>query len=103
MAYSLSLGPASLDEGVSLAGILGLEFDAKDQAGTITLTAQGWDRLRDAAPVDSQTVTVNPSDSLVDLRLEGRYLGFTLGSADLGGYLRLGQPTAYVSKKGVRR
>jgi hypothetical protein len=103
MAYSLSLGPSSLDDGLSLAGVLGLEFDAKDQAGTITLTAVGWDRLRDSGPVDSQTVTINPSDSLIDLRLAGRYLGFTLGSSDLGGYVRLGQPTAHVQKKGVRR
>ncbi|WP_213287594.1 hypothetical protein [Bradyrhizobium sp. sGM-13] len=99
---SIKLGPSSLQSGAAMFNIDGINADFHNQMGDITATFTGWDRLRHAT-VDTQTVTITPTDDLVDLRLSGRYISLELITDVIGGYFRFGKPDVMVSSNGTRR
>ena len=102
MPYNLTLAAYAIADGASLAQVLGIEWDAKDQVGSPSLTLNCYDRLGDAAAEDSETETVTPG-ALVDFHAAGRYLGFVLADQAPGCTIRLGAPAALISAKGRRR
>lgn len=104
MSKSITLAPVGIDKGRSNMVIAGLEPDFFEQAGNVTLTLNTWDRIRASTdlPMDTDAITVSPTDTLCDPRISGRYAGLTVLSNTLGGYFRFGAPTAYVKPKGTR-
>jgi hypothetical protein len=99
---SIRLAPSSLMKGAQLFNIDGMVADFEDQTGDITVTFEGWDRLRKPT-VDSQTITITEDDDLVDLRLEGRYISLEMTTDVVGGYFRFGKPDVLISSNGTRR
>lgn len=99
---SITLGPSALQGGAQLFNIDGFMADFHDQAGDITATFSGWDRLRHAT-IDTQEITIGEDDDLIDLRLEGRYVSLELVTNEIGGYFRWGKPDVMVSSNGTRR
>lgn len=103
LTWTLTLAPYALHEGQQNMDINGIIFDFKDQMGTVTALVNGYDYLTDAAPMDSQTQVIPATLSgRTDYRVTGRYLGLTLGSGELGNYMRLGKPVAFVMPTGDR-
>jgi hypothetical protein len=102
MPYTLTLAAYALEDGATLMQVLGLEWDAKDQVGSPSLTLNCYDRLGDSTPQDSETETVAPG-ALIDFHAAGRYIGFTLSDSAPGSYIRMGTPAALISPKGRRR
>lgn len=100
---SATVAPAGL--GKQQVDVDGFEPDFFEQAGNVTVTLNAWDRIRKATdtPFDSQTLTIAPTDGFVDCRVAGRYLGMTIQSNTLGGYFRMGKPSASTSLSGSRR
>jgi hypothetical protein len=103
LPYSLTLANYALDQAVHTAEIEGFEPDFKDQAGNISLTVSTFDRLRDQAPLETDTQTIHPTDVLIDLRSSGRYIGLNIASSDLGSFFRWGAPQAFLKPAGARR
>jgi hypothetical protein len=103
LAFRLKLAPTALDGAAALTDIEGFEADFKDQVGALTLTLTARDRLRDAAAIETETATIGPSDTLVDLRATGRYLDLEVAGNAVGGFFRWGEPQALVKPAGTRR
>lgn len=104
LAWQLTLAPYAMSEGIKNLDIEGIVFDFLNQSGDITATVTGYDRLTDAAPMDSDTRTVPDSQSgMTDFRVSGRYLGISLSQSVLGGYMRLGKPVAFARPSAGRR
>jgi hypothetical protein len=105
LSASLTLAPSGVGDGNYQVDVDGIEPDFFEQAGNITLTINAWDRIRSAtdAPLDSETLTVAPTDGLIDCRVAGRYLGMTIQSNTLGGFFRMGKPAVYTAPSGARR
>jgi hypothetical protein len=101
----ITLAPAGLDAGKTLMEIDGIEPDFSEQSGNVTLTVNAYDRIRTATdtPLETEVETVSPTDTLVDLRIAGRYIGMTVRSNTLGGHFRFGAPTVFAKPQGTRR
>lgn len=97
LPWSLTLAPYALQDGDRSMDIDGLRFDAKGQVGDITATVTAWDELRDPDTMDSETETFGPTDSSMDFRASGRYLGLTLSGDGIGCDFRLGKPVAFIA------
>lgn len=104
LEWSMTLAPYGLSKG----GKYNYEIqfvvpDFYDQIGDITMTLTTWDRLNDAAPMDSETDTIVAVGSgTIDTRISGRYVGFTASASSLGSYVRLGIPVAFAQPIGKR-
>lgn len=104
LGWTLTLAPFALKEGTQNADLEGIRFDFFDQSGAITVTVNTYDELTDAVPMDSQTSTVPATlAGLTDFRLSGRFTSLTMSQSVLGGYMRLGKPTAFIRPSGTRR
>lgn len=104
LTWTLTLAPITKDQGLQNLLIEGILWDFFQQQGNITATVNTYDRLTDPAPMDTETVVVPPVQAgLSDYRVNGRYLGFTLTSSDLGNYFRYGKPVAFVRPSAKRR
>jgi hypothetical protein len=104
LAWTLALSPYALEEGLQSVDLEGVLFDFFEQAGTITATVNTFDRLTDAAPMDTQTNTLPATQAgLTDFRVSGRYLALQMTSSASEGYMRLGKPVAFVRPSGKRR
>lgn len=99
---NITLGPSSLQAGAAIFNIDGVNADFYEQAGNISATFTAYDRLR-SSTVDTQTVTIETTDDLIDLRLSGRYISMELVTDVVGGYFRFGKPDVMVSSNGTRR
>lgn len=104
MTPTLTMSPYALQEGLLNLDVQGILWDIFGQIGNYSATVNTYDRLTDAAPMDTETEIVPASAAgLTDYRVSGRYIGFTWTSSDLGNYFRWGKPAAFVSQKGRRR
>lgn len=104
LPWSITLAPYAMQEGIYNLDIDGILFDFFEQSGDVMAEADAWDRLTDAAPMDTETYTLPDAlAGLTDSRLTGRYVGLTLSQSVLGGYMRLGKPVAFVKPAGRRR
>lgn len=83
--------------------IFGFVPDYQRQAGNISLYVYGIDHPRDATPVTEDTVTITPTDKLVDLRAAGRQFGLRFSATALGVDFRLGRWGLEVSAAGKKR
>lgn len=101
-AYIVS-GRVAIREGQDLIDVEGLVPDFFEQAGVLEITLQGWDRLRDAAPIDEVEIALADDSPLEDFRFHGRYFGLTIRSNSLGGDFRMGKPVLLGKVKGSRR
>lgn len=102
--WTLTLSPYALKEGLQNLDIEGIVWDFFEQSGAITATVNGWDRLTDLAPMDTDTETVPQSQAgITDYRVSGRYIGFSLTSSDDQNYMRLGKPAAFARPSAKRR
>jgi hypothetical protein len=102
LPYSLTLAPYALEEGGKNYDVMGFLLDTFEQAGNITVTFNSWDRLSDLIVQDTETDVFTPTTGFVDVRMSGRYVGFTMGSTDIGSYFRLGKPVAFANPTGTR-
>jgi hypothetical protein len=98
----IELAPYALDNGSQLMDVNGIIADFPDQVGDLTMVFEGYDRLRHAA-TDSQTKVIAEDDDLIDLRISGRHIGFSITSNEVDGHFRYGKPTALVTVNGARR
>ncbi len=102
--WTLTLSPYAMREGLQNLDIEGIVWDFFEQAGNISATVNGYDRLTDAAPMDTQTQTVPAvAAGLTDYRVSGRYVGATMTSSDAGNYMRWGKPTVFARPSAKRR
>lgn len=95
-AYALS----SAEQAMDLEGII---LDPFQQTGDITAVFNTYDELTDVSPVDTETDTISVPSGLTDVRIAGRYIGFTLSQSSLGAYFRFGSPVARVRPTAKRR
>lgn len=104
LAWTLSLSPYALREGMQSVDLEGVLFDFFQQTGSIQAVMNTYDRLTDAAPMDTETETLPATGAgLTDFRVSGRYLALTLSQSVLGGYMRLGKPVAFIRPTATRR
>jgi len=97
LAFEMTLAPYALQEGVQGLLVESMLFDFYGQVGDIAVTVNGYDRLTDAAPMDSETETVPDTlAGLTDMRVSGRYIGLSISGTALNGYMRFGKPAAFV-------
>ena len=104
MAAHIEFAPKAIANGRDLMSISGFISDFHEQAGIVTVNLEARNRLRDAATVDTASITVaDANDAIDDIRLSGRYIGGTITSNTLGGYFRMGKPIVLVKPQGQRR
>jgi hypothetical protein len=80
----------------------GVAPDMQRQTGSVTLDITAYDRLRITA-IDSESLTIAPTDALVDCRVSGRHLSMTLTSNVVGGDFRMGKMQIEIRPMGSRR
>lgn len=102
MQAYLKRAPLQIANGARLGEITGMVNDMERQIGSMAVQVDMYDRLKEGV-MDTETVTFEPDESLVDLHIGGRVAGITLRSAALGGDFRLGAPMLEVSATGARR
>lgn len=104
LTWTLTLAPYALQEGLDNVDVEGIVFDFFQQSGNISATTNMYDRLTDAAPMDTQTQVVPATlAGLTDYRVGGRYISLSMTSSDLGNYMRWGKPAAFIKPAGTRR
>jgi hypothetical protein len=104
LPWSISLSPFVLQEGVQSVDLEGILFDFFQQSGNVTALVNTYDRLTDVLVQDTQTQIIPASGAgLTDYRVAGRYLSLSLSSSDLGSYMRLGKPVAFIRPTAKRR
>jgi hypothetical protein len=103
IAWTISMGPIALHEGLMNMRVDGILFDFAQQAGDITVLAEAWDRLNDASPIDSETEVTTTISGLIDYDICGRYIGLTYSSNVLNSFMRLGKTTVFMKPKGTAR
>lgn len=103
LPWSLTLAPYAMSEGMTNMLIDGIVFDFFNQAGSVSVTINMYDRLNDASPMDTQTQTVTLTAGITDFRLCGRYASMTLsGGTGIGDTIRMGKPVAFIRPSGKR-
>lgn len=104
LAWILTLAPLAQNEGMQNVDVEGVVWDFFQQVGAISATLNMYDRLTDAAPIDTQTQSIPQTGAgITDYRVHGRYGGVTLTQSVLGGYMRLGKPVIFAKPAGTRR
>lgn len=99
---TMTLGPYALSASFLSMDVQGVVFDPFQQTGDITIVFNGYEEITDAAPTDTETETISAPSGLTDLRVSGRYMGFTATQNSLGAYFRFGTPVARVMTTGTR-
>lgn len=103
LTWTLTLAPYALREGQQSLDVEAIMLDFYNEAGTVSVQVNTYDRLNDAAPMDTETESVGPLDNpYTEFRLSGRYIGMTMSSSDLGNHFRWGKPVAWVRPTGRR-
>ena len=103
MAWQCTLSPYALQEGYQAMDVEAILLDFFNELGNVTVTVNAYDRINDAAPMDTETEIVGPADNpYTDMRVSGRYIGMLLAGSDLGSYFRFGRPVAWVRPSGRR-
>lgn len=105
LPYSMTLAPYAMTKGGKYnMNVQYLVPDFQNQIGDITCTLTTWDRLTDAAALETETeiITQAPGQGTLDLRVAGRYIGLTFSCGSLGSYVRLGLPVAFIQPIGDR-
>ncbi len=104
LGWTLTLAPFLIKEGTQNVDIEGVRFDFFEQSGAISATLNMYDELSDASPMDTQTVSIPDTLSgLTDFRVAGRFASLSMSQSVLGGYMRMGKPTALVRTTATRR
>ena len=103
LSWKLTLSPYAIQEGMQSMDVEAVLIDFLNELGNISITANGFDRLNDAAPMDTDTEISGPTDNpYTDFRVSGRYMGLTLTCSDPNSYFRWGRPVAWVRPTGKR-
>jgi hypothetical protein len=99
----MTLGPYAMAESMQSMDLEGIRLDPFQQTGDITAVFNTYDELSDLIVLDTETDTVSVPSGLTDVRVSGRYIGFTLSQTSLGSYFRFGSPVAWVRPTAKRR
>lgn len=99
----MTLGPYAMSQAHQSMDLEGLRLDPFQQTGDITAVFNTYDELSDLTVLDTETDTISVPSGLTDIRVSGRYIGFTLSQTDLGAYFRYGSPVASVRPTARRR
>lgn len=99
---TMTLGPYALSASFVSMDVQGIVFDPFQQVGDITVTFNGYDEITDTTTIDAETEVISVPSGLTDLRVSGRYMGFTATQSSLGAYFRYGSPVARVMTTGTR-
>ncbi len=104
LAWSLSLSPYAMNEGLQNVDLEAVLFDFFEQTGAVSATVNTFDRLTDTAVEDTQTISYPATQGgLTDFRLHGRYLALEMTQSVLSGFMRFGRPIAWIKSAGTRR
>ena len=98
----ITSGLFNVNQGRRLLNIDGYVPDNEKQIGDMTLIVLAKDNPRSPDAM-TQTKTITETTELVDLRLNGRLMQFTLRSNVIGGYYEIGVPQIEVKPGGLRR
>lgn len=105
LPYSMTLAPYALSKGGKYnMNVAYVVQDFFEQVGDISMTLTTWDRLNDAAPLETETeiMPAGAGSGTIDCRIAGRYVGVVFSNSSLGSYVRLGLPVAFVQPIGDR-
>lgn len=102
ISSTMTLGPYALVESLQSMDIESIVLDPFQQSGDITAVFNGYDELTDTTTIDTETETISVPSGLTDLRISGRFVGFTLSQSALGAYFRFGSPIARVKPTSKR-
>jgi hypothetical protein len=103
MESYLTYGLYALTNGDKNVDIMGLIPDCERQIGNLAYEVYTMERPNSAAKLDEKTVLLGPSDTIEDLRVEGRHFGMTVRSNVMGGDFRLGIVNLELQPSGDRR
>lgn len=104
LTWNLNLSPYALNEGIESVDVEGILFDFFEQMGDVTATVNTLDRLTDLTVEDTETEIIpDVQAGLTDFRVSGRYIALSMSSSELGNYMRLGKPVAFIRPAGTRR
>lgn len=95
-------GVFEVSNGAKDIDIHGFAPDFERHIGDLSLTITTRDRGAEAI-IDEQTKAFAPAVGMIDLRINGRLINFTLRSNVVGGDFRMGIPTIETSISGGRR
>jgi hypothetical protein len=102
MEAYLQTGPFQMNEGGTLAQVIGFVPDFSEQIGDVQLTVEARDRANSAV-IDRNIASVAPTEGLVDLRVRGRVISIRLGQTIKGGTFSVGSPAMETILGGSRR
>jgi hypothetical protein len=102
LPWHLTSGLKHIPEAASSVDIFGFSPDFHIIVGSIELTIRARDRTQ-STRIDEETVTIDSTTEMADLRVEGRYFDIELSQDDVDGNFRLGVPTLEVQQAGARR
>jgi hypothetical protein len=104
LTWTLTLAPVAKSEGMQNLLVEGIVWDFFSSPATSRQRSTPMTGSPIPAPMDTDTEVVPATQSgLTDYRVGGRYLGFTLTSSDLGNYMRMGKPVAFMRPSAKRR
>lgn len=98
----IELAPSDIDGDNTSVDIFGFVPDCKRQSGALMVHLYGKDHPRDEI-MHEETLTCEPTDTLVDARVSGRQFGMTITSNVAGGDFRLGRWGLEISQAGKKR
>lgn len=92
-----------LNNGARLGEITGFINDMQRQTGTMDVEISTYERAKKSELLDTERVSFEPDETLVDIHVGGRLAEITIRSAALGGDFRLGAPMLETMATGSRR
>jgi hypothetical protein len=104
LPYSMTLAPFGITKGGRYNYLI--EYVVNDffeQMGDVTQTLTSFDRVNQSKVPEQLVSVLAATDSEpVDCRISGRYVSMTVSGSDLGCYVRLGIPVAFIRRIGDR-
>lgn len=92
LPWSLQTSPVPLGNAAADMDVEGFVPDFERQYGTIAMRLRTWERPMSAAPLDDNDYDIEEGDTLIDVRLGGRYADLKLSGDGVGCDFRLGIP-----------
>ena len=102
LPFHIELAPTDIDGGNRSVDIFGFVPDFQTQGGDLDLYIYGKDHPRDDVMM-SETLTIAPTDKLVDARVAGRQFGMKLSGDTVGSDFRMGRWGLEISGAGRKR
>jgi len=103
MEAFLTYGEYTISDGQYNVDVVGIIPDCERQTGNLSFQVFTKDRPNDSSNLDSQTATIGETDTIADIRVEGRHFSMKVTSNVVGGDFRLGIVNLEIQRSGQRR